>query len=43
MKQGYIEEQGIDACIHGRMKGKRQQIQDSLFGALTEHQLFMIR
>lgn len=43
MKQGYIEEPGIDACIHGRMKGKRQQIQDSLFGTLTEHQLFMIR
>ncbi|WP_143414975.1 IS110 family transposase [Geobacillus sp. E263] len=43
MKQGYIEEPEIDACIHGRMKGKRQQIQDSLFGTLTEHQLFMIR
>lgn len=43
MKQGYIEEPEIDACIHGRMKGKRQQIQDSLFGTLTEHQLFIIR
>lgn len=43
MKRGYIEGQEIDACIHGRMKGKRQQIQDSLFGTLTEHQLFLIR
>jgi transposase len=43
MNQGYIEEHEIDACIHGKMKGKRQQIQDSLFGTLTDHQLFIIR
>ncbi|OQM47053.1 IS110 family transposase [Anoxybacillus sp. UARK-01] len=43
MKQGYIEEWEIDACIHERMKEKKAQIQESLFGTLTEHQLFMIR
>ncbi|WP_455583724.1 transposase [Geobacillus zalihae] len=43
MEQGYIEEADIDACLHGRMKGKKQQIQESLFGTLTEHELFMIR
>ena len=43
MKQGYIEETEVDACIHRSMKRKKQQIQDSLFGTLTNHQLFMIR
>ena len=43
MEQGYIEEADIDACLHGRMKGKKQQIQESLFGTLTKHELFMIR
>ncbi|ASS90379.1 IS110 family transposase [Aeribacillus pallidus] len=43
MKQGYIEETEVDACIHRSMKRKKQQIQDSLFGALTNRQLFMIR
>lgn len=43
MEQGYIEEADIDACLHGRMKEKKQQIQESLFGTLTKHELFMIR
>jgi transposase len=43
ISEGYIDPQEVEQKIHGRMAHKKQQIADSLFGTLTEHQLFLIK
>ena len=43
MSEGYIDSKEIDQHIHGRMAHKKNQIADSLFGTLTDHQLFLIK
>lgn len=41
--QGYVDAQDVDACVKGSIKNKKQQVQDSLFGTITPHQLELIR
>jgi transposase len=43
MEQGYVEEKEISACVKGTVKNKVAQLNDSLFGTLNDHQIFMIR
>lgn len=43
IEQGYVDEADIEKDIHGRLLPKKQQITDSLFGTINEHQLFLIR
>lgn len=43
IEQGYVDEADIKKDIHGRLLPKKQQITDSLFGTINEHQLFLIR
>ena len=43
MSEGYIDPEKVEEKIHGRMAHKKQQITDSLFGTLTDHQLFLIK
>ena len=40
---GYVDESEVEKRIHRRMAHKKQQITDSLFGTLTQHQLFLIK
>ena len=41
--QGYIDADDIEQRVKGQVKKKVVQLADSLFGTLTEHQIFMIR
>ena len=43
ISEGYIDENVVEQKIHHRMTHKKQQISDSLFGTLTDHQLFLIK
>lgn len=43
LSEGHINPDDVEQKIHGRMAHKKQQITDSLFGTLTEHQLFLIK
>lgn len=41
--QGFIDETDIEHRVKGQVKKKVSAISESLFGTLTEHQIFMIR
>lgn len=41
--QGFIDETNIEHRAKGQVKKKVSAISESLFGTLTEHQIFMIR
>lgn len=41
--QGYIDAKDIEESVKGQVKKKVSQLSDSLFGTLTNHQIFMIR
>jgi len=41
--QGYIDADDIEQRVKGQVKKKVSRLADSLFGTLTEHQIFMIR
>ncbi len=43
IEQGYIDGHDIEHRVKGQVKKKVTQLSDSLFGTLTEHQIFMIR
>ncbi|OIJ11510.1 IS110 family transposase [Anaerobacillus arseniciselenatis] len=43
ISEGYVDETEVEKRIHGRMAHKKKQITDSLFGTLTEHQIFLIK
>lgn len=43
VSQGYVDAADVDACVKGSIKNKKQQVQDSLFGTITPHQLELIR
>jgi transposase len=43
VSQGYVDAKDVDACVKGSIKNKKQQVQDSLFGTITPHQLELIR
>lgn len=43
MDQGYVDDSDVENSIHGRLKGKKQKIIDSLFGTLNKHQIFLIK
>lgn len=43
IEKGYVDVKDVEERIHGKMASKKQQIADSLFGTINEHQLFLIR
>ncbi|MCB6771247.1 IS110 family transposase, partial [Veillonella atypica] len=43
IEKGYVDIKDVEERIHGKMASKKQQIADSLFGTINEHQLFLIR
>jgi transposase len=43
VSQGYVDTEDVEACVKGSIKSKKQQVQDSLFGTITPHQLELIR
>ncbi len=43
VEQGYVNLQDVEETIHTKMMPKAQDISDSLFGTLNEHQIFLIR
>ena len=43
LAKGYIEAADIEAGVKGKLRGKKSQIADSLFGTITPHQLDLIR
>lgn len=43
INQGYIDADDIEQRVKGQVKKKVGRLADSLFGTLTEHQIFMIR
>lgn len=43
VEQGYIDADDIDHRVHGNIKKNVTAVAESLFGTVTEHQIFMIR
>lgn len=43
VEQGYVDAEDVENSIHGRMVAKKQQITDSLFGTINDHQRFLIK
>jgi transposase len=43
VKQGYIDAKDVDECVHGKIKNKKDQVADSLFGTMTTHQIRLIK
>lgn len=43
IEQGYIDESDIEHRVKGQVKKKASQLADSLFGTITEHQIYLIR
>lgn len=41
--KGYVDEADVDESLKGRLRSKKEQVSDSLFGTLTPHQLDLIR
>ncbi|EEM55795.1 transposase [Bacillus thuringiensis serovar mexicanensis] len=41
--KGHINQTEVEQNIHGRMAHKAERITESLFGRLTEHQIFLIK
>lgn len=43
VEQGYVDAGDIEPRVYGQVKKKVSELADSLFGTLTDHQIFMIR
>lgn len=43
VEQGYVDADDIDHRVHGNIKKNVAAVADSLYGTVTEHQIFMIR
>lgn len=43
IRQGYVDAEGVDACVKGSIKNKKAQVADSLFGTMTPHQISLIK
>lgn len=43
VEQGYVDADDIDHRVHGNIKKNVPAVAESLFGTVTEHQIFMIR
>lgn len=43
VEQGFVDGSDIEHRVHGQVKKKVRALADSLFGTLTEHQIYMIR
>lgn len=43
INQGYVDMKELEDDVKGRMKAKVNEISESLFGTLNEHQIFLIR
>lgn len=43
LAKGYVDEKDIDEGVKGRLRSKKSQISESLFGTITAHQLDLIR
>lgn len=43
VEQGFVNIDEVEQCVRGKVKKKVHAVSESLFGTLTNHQIFMIR
>lgn len=43
IEKGYVDEDEVNESVKGRLRNKKEQISDSLFGTITPHQMDLIR
>lgn len=43
VQQGFVNPNEVEPCVYGQIKKKVHAVSESLFGTLTDHQIFMIR
>lgn len=43
IEKGYVDDDEIEPLVRGKVKKKISELSDSLFGTMTDHQIFMIR
>lgn len=43
IEKGYVDAEEVDESVKGRLRKKKEQISDSLFGTITSHQIDLIR
>lgn len=43
VEQGFVDSNDVEQCVKGQVRKKTRMVSESLFGTLTNHQIFMIR